>query len=685
MKEKARTTHRKRAVRRVNRPSTATSQNDSSRLSGGRHHRVIDAHFHLFNSALPPHAHVAGVQRANASLEEAVAALRKGDVEKVFMMTHPSTDIGAKIPAEVDPRQSFPFCSEEYKLQTWRAHRELFCWFTDHVDPSRAGYLDDLQRDLEMGADGVKLMPALHGFLPDNPGFLPVYALCRKLNKPVILDGSYRDMVKHLPPHRETPERQLLVRSIKTYVATVANVLRSYPTVAFSLAHTGTASVVSDYDEIYNLIAGHPNAYCDTAAVTGYVGQCNGYNATWLEDLKRSVGAGRIMYGTDWPYWDVGIDAYLKGSRRWTIIADECPNLSKAEKQMILADNADRFLKNEMPVLDLNLAPFASRAHDLHRDNVVIVTHDHNPIVADAPKMLAGGVTGKCWQAIVDVDPAIGYEASVRKREGWYAAAMQSLVDARRAIAAEPNRLLHCTSAADFLNAKKDGKIGILLGAEGAKLLEGRIERLDSLYRAGLRELQLTWAIPNQIVERSGPTGEGLTTFGKEVVRRCNRLGIIVCLTHIPERAFFEAVDITEKPPILSHDAFSDKGLSGVGERELRALASRRGLIGVHFYSTYLGVAPCPERVVDQISRIANVAGIETVALGCDFFPTDELWVGLQRSQGAKDEDIAWAVRGISQIQQVTEAMLARGFSEEAIGAVLGGNYLRVCREVFGS
>ena len=332
----------------------------------------------------------------------------------------------------------------------------------------------------------------------------------------------------------------------------------------------------------------------------------------------------------------------------------------------------------------MSLTENAERARAIHRDHVVIVTHDHNPIDTDVPKMLAGGVTGKCYQIGADVEIGADCLAMAAKRGGWAGKAMQALDDAERTIKADPKRLLLATTAADFLRAKREGKIAILFGVEGAKLLEGKLELLDQFHARGLRELQLTWAVPNQVVERSGKTGDGLTDFGKAVIRRCNELGIIVCLTHIPFPAFHEAIAVAARPPILSHDAFAHNGLSGVGAAELKALASRRGLIGIHFYSTYLGPAPCPERVVDQINRIADVAGIDTVALGCDFFPTNDPWAELQHAQGTQDQDIVWAVRDISQIRQVTEALLARHYSEPDIIKILSGNYLRVCMEVFG-
>ena len=643
-----------------------------------KHYRVIDTHLHMFNTKLNLPTHFGGEARENATVEKTIAAMKKGGVEKAFLISYTSVDIARDMPPNVDPAASLPVYSREYMIDAWKANREMFYWFPDHVDPSRAGYLEDLQRDLEQGAEGVKILSAFHGFLPDNPGFVPVYEMCRKFNKPVIIDGSFW-YFGNMPPNKESQERQKEAATIAGYTKMLAEVFRGFPTVAFSLAHTGTASQMSDYDEIYKLISDNPNVSCDIAASPGY-------GPDWLENLVRAVGAAKVMYGTDWPYWATGVDSYLTGGRRWTMVTDDCPNLSELEKRLILAENADRFIKNQLPAPDAKtgksgqakLSSLAERALVLHRNNPVIVIHDHNPIAADVSKMLAGGVTGKCYQLGVDVEISGDYKASMPRRDGWAQMTMNALEDAERTIKADPERLMLATTAEDFLRAKRDGKVAIMFGVEGGKLLEGNLEWLDKFYQRGLRELQLTWASPNQIVESAQPDGDGLTDFGRQVVCRCNQLGIIVDLTHIPRRAFRETIALTTKPPILSHEAIG----AGIGAPEAKAIASRGGVIAIHFYAGYMGQPLCPDRVVDQVDKIAGEAGIETVGLGCDFFPTTGGWADFQHSQGTKD--IVWAVQDIGHISQVTEAMLARNYSENDISKVLGGNFLRVCKEVFG-
>jgi len=167
--------------------------------------------------------------------------------------------------------------------------------------------------------------------------------MCRKYEKPVILDLSYWYLT-HMPPRKEAPPRRDVVQGFSDYSQLIAPIFREFSTVPFSLAHAGTARQKSDYDEIFTLINDHENVSCDIGAVGGFH-----VSAEFVQFLAKGIGARKIMYGTDWPYWASGIDSYLKGSRRWTMIANECPDLSPEEKQWILAGNAERFVRNELP------------------------------------------------------------------------------------------------------------------------------------------------------------------------------------------------------------------------------------------------------------------------------------------------------------------------------------------------
>lgn len=318
----------------------------------------------------------------------------------------------------------------------------------------------------------------------------------------------------------------------------------------------------------------------------------------------------------------------------------------------------------------------ADRADALHRRAAVVITHDHRPIGEDLGAMLAGGVTAKVYQLVVDVDVEAGYEASRTREALWLQQAVVAMEQALAEIDANADRCLLARTAADVRRAKREGKAAILLGTEGTRWLEGRLEVLRVFHRLGLRELQLTWAYPNAVV----PDGK-LSDFGRAVVAECNRLGIVVDLTHIPDAAFFEVVEITRAPVIVSHGAASAVTVD-LDDRKLKALASTGGLIGIHFYTGYLGPTPTPADVVKQVQHARKVAGIDHVGLGVDFFPTHGAWFKLQADQGTTD--LRWAVDDMNQMARITRAMLEHGLRDEETEKVLGANALRVFEHVFG-
>src|SRR5262249_15215884 len=153
---------------------------------------------------------------------------------------------------------------------------------------------------------------------------------------------------------------------------------------------------------------------------------------------------------------------------------------------------------------------------------------------------------------------------------------LEALRRAEEAIRADPGHVLLATKAADLERAHREGKVAILLGVEGAKLLEGQLEVLKTFHDRGLRELQLRWAVPNQVVETST-----LTDFGRRVVRECNRLGILISLTHCPTPAFFEVAEMSDKPLIVCHSVANRTPAAdgdSLSDRQLRAIARSRGV-----------------------------------------------------------------------------------------------------------
>jgi predicted TIM-barrel fold metal-dependent hydrolase len=306
--------------------------------------RVIDTHQHVLRPVPELEA-----RSGWCSIESLLTFMHRGGVDRGFLISYNAEDMGSKLRFENrDPVLMKTVYSKQYQVDAWKANKDKFWWITDHIDPLREEYIDNLQHDFQLGASGAKLLPIFHGLLPDHPGWMPVYELCQKLGKPIIADLSFWYFDRY-PHYNETAPRQKLVRSLKTFddfARLLDPIFRQYPNLHFSLAHCATARGEQDWDAAFSLIARHPNVSCDVSATA--------YTPEFLERLVKTVGAGKVMYGTDAAYWfkesgSINPDGYRTGSRRWTLIANDCAFLTEAEKQLILAGNAERFINNELP------------------------------------------------------------------------------------------------------------------------------------------------------------------------------------------------------------------------------------------------------------------------------------------------------------------------------------------------
>jgi predicted TIM-barrel fold metal-dependent hydrolase len=316
--------------------------------------RVIDAHFHTFNSKLQGSNGIPFYYK-DSTIEYELSLMDRGGVDKAFLITYNAEDVAAEMRSRgYSPVALKPVANHEYQVAAWQAHKDRFWYFPDGVNPLHEDYLQDLERNFDLGASGVKLLPMFHGLLPDNPAWLPVYELCQRRSKPVIIDWSWwiigdteltrawNESVGY--GFNESKERQELCKSYKSmadWVKPMDPIFDKFSNLQISLAHIGTPRGREDYEHIFAFIARHPNAHCDLA------GTPREWNPQFIEQLVKAVGPRRVMYGTDMPYWTQGPDSYLTGNPRWGVIADDCSFLSDTEKQLILADNAERFVRNE--------------------------------------------------------------------------------------------------------------------------------------------------------------------------------------------------------------------------------------------------------------------------------------------------------------------------------------------------
>ena len=324
-----------------------------------------------------------------------------------------------------------------------------------------------------------------------------------------------------------------------------------------------------------------------------------------------------------------------------------------------------------------------------------------DPMHTDIARWKKGGMTGEFMSIYVGGETWKAGRAMVRAME---------LIDATNREAERHEELITCTTAGEIRKAKKQNKICLLMGIEGGYAIENSLYALRNFYRLGVRYMTLThnvahdWADAHRDIKHNG-----LTDFGKEVVREMNRLGILVDISHVSEKVMTDVLDITKAPVIASHSGA--RGVNdhtrNVSDAVLRRLPQNGGVIMVVFYPSFLDERTNREenertarlkpqidaireqykndrdtmnraiadleaknpiyiadykRIVDHIDYIKRVAGIDHVGLGSDFDGVPFLPPPMQ---------------GVEDLVLVTYEMLRRGYTDEEVRKVLGENFLR--------
>jgi len=276
----------------------------------------------------------------------------------------------------------------------------------------------------------------------------------------------------------------------------------------------------------------------------------------------------------------------------------------------------------------------------------------------DLPRMREGGMAGQFFSFWTTPYPERGCARSVAKQ-----------LDALDiAMAKHPTELRWTRTGADVRAAKAAGQLAALGGIEGGQALEGDLEAIEAFSRRGVRYLGLLHFSQNAIGRPAKGRGSdatlGLTAFGRDVVRECERTGVIVDLAHINRKGYFDALELVTLPPMVSHT-----GVSGVHEHwrniddeQLRAIADKGGCVGIIFARKFLGSASI-DAVVDHLLHIIDVAGDGVPALGSDF---DGFVVP---PEGLED---------IAAMPNLTVALSRRGVAPRVLEKILGGNVLRV-------
>jgi membrane dipeptidase len=324
-----------------------------------------------------------------------------------------------------------------------------------------------------------------------------------------------------------------------------------------------------------------------------------------------------------------------------------------------------RALHKQFPLVDgHNDYPWALRERFPARDLSALDLSKPQPTLhTDIPRLRQGGVGMQFWS--VYVPARLGGDAAVR-------ATFEQIDVVHRMTQRWPETFELARTVADAERIFKAGRIASMIGMEGGHSIDGSLATLRKAYAAGARYLTLTHStnVPWADSATDTPKLGGLSSFGEDVVRELNRLGMLVDLSHTSPETMEDALRISRAPVIFSHAgarAVRDHARN-VPDTILRLLPANGGVVMVTFVPAFIASSPRATlgQVADHIDHIRKVAGIDHIGLGGDFDGIVAVVEGLE---------------DVSKYPDLTAELLRRGYSDEDVRKVIGGNVLRVWRE----
>jgi len=256
------------------------------------------------------------------------------------------------------------------------------------------------------------------------------------------------------------------------------------------------------------------------------------------------------------------------------------------------------------------------------------------------------------------------------------------------------DRFAICKNYREIQAAGETGKIAFLVTMEGVEPLGIDLTQLRVFYELGVRSIGLTHARTNAaghggVFAASGSPREGLTAFGREVVRECERLRVIIDLAHINPAGFEEILSIATKPPIVSHTNVRrhyniERNIS---DEQIKMIGNRHGVIGVNSILVSLREEESTlDHYVDHIEHIANLIGIDGVGVGFDFFEfIYRQWPESRQKELAAQFTTPHFIPDLtnhSHARNLTRRLIERGFSDADIEKILRANWLRIFNEL---
>ena len=269
--------------------------------------------------------------------------------------------------------------------------------------------------------------------------------------------------------------------------------------------------------------------------------------------------------------------------------------------------------------------------------------------------------------------------------------AFEMLATFRSWIQRHPGEYRLVDTVADIRRAKAEGKLAVAFDVEGGNALDGRPELVESYYRLGVRWMLLAYNKNNDLAGGCQDADSGLTDLGRRVIDEMERVGMVLCCSHMGQRSAREAIEYSRHPVIFSHSnpQAVHAHPRNISDDLIRACAQSGGVVSVNGFGLFLGDNDnSTETLLRHIEHVADVAGPAHVGLGLDYLfdvqELDEFMAGNPQMYPA-DKGYSKGIRMIEpeRLPAIVEALLRRGWKDDAVKGLLGGNNLRVAEQVW--
>ena len=313
---------------------------------------------------------------------------------------------------------------------------------------------------------------------------------------------------------------------------------------------------------------------------------------------------------------------------------------------------------------------------DLHNDVLEVMVGDpdyhladfHTYNHTDIPRLQQGGVDVQFFSIWVSESEYTNYfQQALVMRDLFYSE-----------LAANPSTIEQATTMNQALQLNEQNKIAAVIGVEGGHHIENSLDKIDTLYNAGMRYLTITWNNSTSwaiSAKDSRTLVQGLSNFGRDVIRKLDSLGVIIDVSHVGIRTISDILAVTNNPIIATHSgarAVRDH-YRNLYDNQIQAIANVGGVIGIVFYPPFLTSNPHAQinDVIAHVDHIVNLVGTDHVAIGSDFDG-----IGTNVVVGLED---------VTKYPDLTLALLQHGYTELEVAKFLGGNFKRVFEQVCGN